>query len=128
MGLRDRRRHRKALKQRADASAATAEAVSSLGDAVGRFTSSTTRYLGLSTSRALDDLGSAPALRTAKARVGGASDRAGKVAETAKRKTSRWLTVATLLGFVAVAKKVREQPVPPEAHDPGRDDAPTSAT
>lgn len=125
MGLRDRRRHRKAAKQRADASAATGEAVSELSDAVGRFTASTTRYLGLTTSRALDDLGSNPAVRKARDRVDGASSRAGHAAKTAKRKTSRWMTIATVLGFVAVAKKVREQPVPPEAHDPGRDEPTT---
>ena len=121
MGLRDTRQHRAAQKRRDEATAATGQAVADLSDAVGRLTTSTSRYLGLATSRAVDDLGANPAVGKALAGVGAASAKAGKAAKTAKRKTSRWLTIGSVLGFVALARKVREQPVPPDVEDPGPD-------
>lgn len=127
MGLRQRRQERKAAAQREAAAAATGEAVTQLSDAIGRLASSTTRFLGLSTSRALEDLGSSAPVRKARASVDAATARAGEAAKTARRKTSRWLTLLSLLGFAVVAKKVREQPVPPDVADPGPDPAETES-
>ena len=123
MGLRQRRQERKAAQQRAAATAATGEAAGQLSDAIGRFTSSASRYLSLTTSRALDDLGTSEPVRKAREGVDQATARAGSAAKTARRKTSRWLTLLSLLGFAVVAKKVREQPVPPDVTDPGPDPA-----
>ncbi len=107
MRLRTRRRQRKAARARRAATKDTKKALGRLGAATRDFATSGgeyARHRSAITARAVRDSDAAD-------RVRGGTSTARRTAHRAKRKASRWYTIALVGGLAFLYQQVRSQPV-----------------